>query len=280
LSGTAAADANTFAWVRPLALKTIIGSLIAAALIGVLAVVTGDFGDVSWRAMGTITLLLYFAFASWYDADISARRAVWFGALSGAASIYLLIVGLAKVWLPSEDNSWFPPFLVWIGLAIVTRVALIHVHLLLNIYRRFESPVMKAISYVTFFLVALLAVGLSLPMLFPDADFSAEYWRLFAAIAILDALGTGLIPLVHAFFGPKGTAPEMESGTRGEPAPAPSEQSLPALPVPTTPPAGSSYAPLIPTPGSLLLAWPRYADGRPLPAREDGTPDFSGVVGY
>jgi hypothetical protein len=45
-------------------------------------------------------------------------------------------------------------------------------------------------------------------------------------------------------------------------------------------PAAAAYAPLDPAPAPLRLAWPRYDDGRPLPARADGAPDFTGVLGY
>ena len=32
--------------------------------------------------------------------------------------------------------------------------------------------------------------------------------------------------------------------------------------------------------GGYRLEWPRYVNGTPLPARPDGSPDFTGVVGY
>jgi hypothetical protein len=32
--------------------------------------------------------------------------------------------------------------------------------------------------------------------------------------------------------------------------------------------------------GGYRLEWPRYVNGIPLPAKPDGSPDFTGVIGY
>jgi hypothetical protein len=265
-----------FEWVRPLALRSIVGALIAAALIGVVSVIVGDFSELSWRAIGTVTVFVGFALVSWYDADVSAKRATWFGGVSVAVSIYLLLVSLGKIWFPGDRDTL--PLLTIVGLAAVARVALLHIHLLLNIYRRFSSDTMRTVSHLTFWLVAVLAVMLSLPMLFTNLNYTEGYWRTVGAVAILDTLGTILVPLVHALFGSKSEALPAPVA-----APSATERLLSDLPAPpATParPAAAAYAPLNPAPAPLRLAWPRYDDGRPLPARPDGSPDFTGVLGY
>ncbi|MGO4592282.1 hypothetical protein AB4Z18_00540 [Leifsonia sp. 2TAF2] len=310
---TIPSTSNPYGWVRHLLPRVVIGALIAAALVGVYAVVLGRFDETCWRLMGTIALFVFFALISWYDADVSARRAAWFGAVSVITSVYLFGIGLWKVWMPDVRpadgiagydvyNPWWTPF-SWFLLVLVTRVGLLHIHLVLNTQRRFTGPVMSKVTVATLVMVGLLIAGLSLPLIFTRTDFGDTYWRLVAVVAILDALGTVLIPLTYSLFGPKAahqaSAPAaFAPGTPFAPG-APSTPGAPFAPAPAAgPAAGTLFAPATgpaPAPaaaapatayprldpaGGLRLEWPRYINGQPLPARADGTPDFTGVAGY
>lgn len=305
---TASIAPNPYGWVRHLMPRIVIGALIAAALIGVYAVILGRFDDTCWRLIGTVALFVFFALISWYDADISARRAAWFGAVSVVTSVYLFGIGLWKVWSPTwqiDDRGgplgfapWWEPF-AWFLLVAVTRAGLLHIHLVLNTQRRFTGPLMSKVTVATLVLVGLLTAGLSAPLIWTRVDFGETYWRLVAVVAILDALGTILIPLTYSLFGPKPQHPApfappapfepSPAGTVPGPAafapfpssgPAPFPSSAPATtgPDPATPSA-SPY-PRLDTQGGLRLEWPRYINGQPLPARPDGSPDFTGVAGY
>lgn len=315
-------EVRQYGWVRHLLPRIVIGALIAAALVGVYAVVIGRFDETCWRLIGTIALLVFFSLVSWYDADVSARRAPWFGVVSVITSAYLLMAGLAKIWVPVAGGPydpfayrpWWEPF-AWFALVAVTRLGLLHIHLVLNTQRRFTGPVMSNVTVVTLLLVGALTLGLSLPLALPAVDFGETYWRLLAVVAILDALGTILIPLTYSLFGPKAAAQEQV------PAPGPTfaPQAFPSAPpaastppmafTPPVAPAATAFpaqaapappaAPAAPTASTtprsvpptaayprldvaagLRLEWPRYISGQPLPARADGSPDFTGVVGY
>ena len=328
---------NPYGWVRHVVARLVIGALIAAALIGVYAVVLGRFDDTCWRLIGTVALFVFVALISWYDADISARRAAWFGAVSVVTSVYLFGVGLWKVWSPTwqiDDRGgpawyapWWEPF-AWFLLVLVTRAGLLHIHLVLNTQRRFTGPLMSKVTVATLVLVGLLTAGLSLPLIWTRVDFGETYWRLVAVVAILDALGTVLIPLTYSLFGPKREhpAPFASQAAPFAPQPAPfvpqpasfAPQPVPfaTQPVPFAPHPAEAFpgqAPFDPFPspdanpfsssasaaagaepaapsvspyprldgqGGLRLEWPRYINGTPLPARPDGSPDFTGVVGY
>ncbi len=311
---------RNYSWVRHLLPRIVIGALIAAALVAVYAVIIGRFDETCWRLIGTICLFVFFALVSWYDADVSARRAPWFGAVSVVTSAYLLLAGLAKVWIPVtyDPNAPFWEPAAWFLLVAVTRLGLLHIHLVLNTQRRFTGPIMSKVTIVTLVLVGLLTVGLSLPLILTRTDFGEAYWRLLAVIAILDALGTILIPLTYTLFGPKAAAPARgvaappaaasdvavaaASGVAAAAASAPvapaptafapvaaaptASAPVAAAPAPTAPSAAPSaalptaaYPTLLPQAG-LRLEWPRYINGSPLPARPDGTPDFTGVVGF
>ena len=311
---TASSAQNPYAWVRHLLPRVVIGALIAAALVGVYAVILGRFDDTCWRLIGTIALFVFFALISWYDADVSARRAPWFGAVSVVTSVYLFGIGLWKVWVPdvqpvdgvygSSYDPWWQPF-SWFLLVLVTRIGLLHLHLVLNTQRRFTGPIMSKVTVATLVLVGLLTAGLSLPLIWTRVDFGETYWRLVAVVAILDALGTVLIPLTYSLFGPKAVrpAPAPSAGPGAMPyAPPPMQApaqgpsffppaataTAPGWP-PTAPPAPAAPAPAaarasayprLDASAGLRLEWPRYINGQPLPARPDGTPDFTGVVGY
>ncbi|GAA4147062.1 hypothetical protein [Leifsonia shinshuensis] len=309
LTGALPPDANRFAWVRKLLPRIVIGSLIAAALVGVYAVIIGRWDETCWRLIGTIALLVFFSLVSWYDADVSARRAPWFGAVSVTLSAFLLLDGLVKLWTPALDgasatedssgtSSW--GFFGWIALVAVVRLGLLHIHLVLNTQRRFTGPIMSKVTVCTLVLVGALTVGLAAPLVFDHVEFSDTYWRLVATIAILDALGTILIPLTYTLFGPKavrggGRAAGGSGGAGAAYVPAGAAYAPPATayapPTAFAPaaaaPAGASAAPA-PSPypnvltpaGGYRLEWPRYVNGTPLPARPDGSPDFTGVIGY
>ena len=300
-------DDRQYAWVRHLMPRIVIGALIAAALVGVYAVLIGEFDALCWRLVGTIALFVFFSLVSWYDADVSARRAPWFGAVSVVTSVYLLLAGLVKVWTPTvydQTAPWWEPF-AWFALVAVARLGLLHVHLVLNTQRRFTGPIMSKVTVATLCLVGVLTVGLSLPLIFTRVDFGETYWRLIGVIAILDALGTILIPLTYSLFGPKAlktpktpaqpwqtpaqpwqTSPASTATPPAPPAapslptvaPAPSVPLATSAPTFTAPPV-SAYPRLVVGSG-LQLEWPRYINGAPLPARADGSPDFTGVVGY
>jgi hypothetical protein len=254
--------------VRPLVLRSVVVALVTAAAISVFSVLMGDFGDTSWKLIGTAALFVFFALCCWYDADVSAREYPVFATASFLVSIFVFAVGLVRLWGPDLSADGFPssPFesnlgsFLWI--AFISRVALLHIHLVLSTRTRLRTRVIAAVSTVTLWLVVALAGMLVLPALFVEAGFGELYWRTVTVIAILDALGTVLIPLTFALF---------NLGYR-EPKP------VDAAPVAHRfqPPADAYARPGTP----LKLAWPRYQNGTPLPIGADGNPDFTGVLGY
>ena len=267
--------------VRPLMLRVVIGSLIAAAAIAIFSIATAQFDDTSWRVLGTAALFAFFALFSWYDADVSAKRSARFALVSFAVSVYLFVAGIVKIWQPEDAyslNSGFPGFGGWVLLAIIARVALLHTHVVLNTEARLASPVIAVVTKVTLVLVVMLAVLLSLPVLFSAVELNGPYGRTVGVIAVLDALGTVLIPLGYQLFAPART---RTAGPAPTLIPMPGRQPSAAATT-LTPPSGwrppaAAYAKL----GQpRLLAWPRYADGTDLPMNATGNPDFTGVFGY
>jgi hypothetical protein len=223
-------DKTVWSKVRPLVLKTIIGSVIASGAVALIAVVAGEFGTLHWQLFLTILLMTAFALLAWYDADVSSKRSHNFALVGVCVSLYLLIVGLIKIWaiplhpeaeLPSyyddysgydvSDNGYTPDreelvfraFGHVVLLFVFARAALLHSHLMLMIQRKYNTPILQTVAKVTLAFIGASAVLLSIPQIFADVEFSELYWRLVAAVIIINVLGTILIPLTYALFGPK-----------------------------------------------------------------------------
>jgi hypothetical protein len=293
---------NFWKFVKPLVFKTIIGSVIAAALVAVLAIFVGDFNTLSLQLILTIIVVIAFTLLAWYDADVSSKRSHNFALVGVGVSVYLLIMGFIKIWIidtPAYVNSYYNStgddivlnFIQWIGLVAIARIALLHAHLLLNIHRKYATPLLQVIAKVTLGLITLLALLLSIPIIFDNLDYSEGYWRAVSAIAILDLLGTILIPLSHALFMPKNNDSQQTTAQRVYYNPQaniiPQETTAISRPETNYQTVPSSIRP---QPGSVVfdapikrdrrLEWPRYVDGTPLPAKADGSPNFDEVERY
>lgn len=278
---------------RVLVLKSIVASVVGAALVAVVSVLIGEFGSLSWRLLGTVTLFVLFSLMSWYDAEVSAKRAAWFGLASAGVSVYLFAAGMLKIWFPAESSRMIEDFLAWGWLVLVARIALLHLHLLIVQQTKFTTPVMSRVTTVTFGLVVILATMLSLPALLPDLNFEEWYWRILFAVAILDVLGTVLIPLVYVLFHrPARPAPQAYYPTPDYGAPVPQAYPQPivsqsAAPQPATPYQGAFVAPdaavppvpPVPQAQPMQLEWPRYTTGQPVPALPNGLPDLNAAAG-
>jgi len=293
------------AWarVRPLVFRTVIGAVVAAGLVGIIAVLVGDFGLVAVQLLLTIVVVVVFALLSWYDADVSSRRSGVFAFASILTSMYLLATGLLKTWVLRTDLGDADDFSVvgrqfseWIGLVAIARVALLHVHLLLVIHSRRPTALLRVVARATVGVIAVLAALLSFPLLVSDLDQPEALWRTVWVVVILDLLGTVVIPLSNALFSPRraeqpaawtvqsppppswSEAPrswsEAPSPAAGGPAPADVERFV----VDTAAPAPTAFVYEERPEPQRVLAWPRYVDGTPLPTLADGSPDFSGVL--
>ena len=275
-----------FGRVRPIMLRVVIASLVVAAVVAIVSIATANFGETSWRLIATAVLFTAFALFSWYDADVSSKRSTPFALVSFAVSIYLFVAGMVKIWAPDrapadpyayEPWSAFDGFGGWLVVALIARVALLHVHLVLATGARLRYPVMSVVTSVTLVLVATLAVLLTLPFLFTSLDPGEPYWRAVGVVAVLDALGTVLVPLGYQLFaGPSGPAPGPAPASVTASGTAPASVSLTGPSSEGFRPPATAYA----RPGQRMLQWPRYDDGSFLPVASGGGPDFSGVVGY
>lgn len=258
-----AADEPTI-WdkAKPATLRVVIGAVVAAGLIGAAAMIVGEFGPFHLRALLTVIMIVAFSLLVLYDAEVSSKRSHTFAFVGVLVSIYLLIAGILIVWIPAfnpvdrypDEFSYsalsqavlniYGDFFQWIWLIIIARFALLHAHLLINIHRKYSTPLLQLTAKVTMGLIALFGLLLSIPHIFDFLTFSDTYWRSVGAVFILDVLGTVLIPLSYALFSPK--PEEIPAGTYPPQYPLKEEQTPVSRPAPTGSYVSSDKTPAAP----------------------------------
>src|SRR5688572_1894522 len=182
-----------------------IGALIAAAIVCVVWVLTGSQNGIVGRAFLTILLLVAFAGVAILDAHLAPRRPAWFALASMASWVLALLIGAILIWMP-ERYPWggVARFIQFLLIVLILQLALLHLRLYTNAFRRYVTAFTQTVAILTIALVVALAALLIVPLVAGEyGDFSDLYWRIVVAVAILAAVGTALIPLLNALFAPR-----------------------------------------------------------------------------
>ncbi|MFF1572734.1 hypothetical protein ACFVWR_08310 [Leifsonia sp. NPDC058292] len=275
----------------PWAPRVLIAAVVLSALLSIGFVLFGVSGETLGRVLSTNVTLVVFALLVWADSVLGRYRPDWFEFSSLAADAYLLLVWIGVIWLGPfgtfSGSDTFANFFVSLGVLLWVRAMLGLGDLLRLLWNRMRSSVTDVIAVVGLIAIALVAVLVTLPAPYPlhdlwDLDF---YGRVIGALSIVAGGCFVLVPLwallgsrgekAHAFGAPGAygqpvaypqSVPPASAPVAPAPAPAPA-----AAPAPAPAPAPAA-APSIPP---MALAWPLLADGRPVPAGQDGHPDFS-----
>ncbi|MFP5070424.1 hypothetical protein ACLFMI_12250 [Pseudonocardia nantongensis] len=185
--------------VRRAMIVTVVGSLVVAAVLGILALVSGEFGELQARIVLTTTTVAAFGTTSLCHLAVVTRsvRAVGFAGI--AASLGAAVCALVLTWRDwSGDGA--PDEVWWKALGVLTlaAVSLAQANLLLLLAGR-TSPAVRASLAGTLLAITGVAVLIALPILtegeVPGPDGSA-YWRWLGVLGILDALGTIALPVL------------------------------------------------------------------------------------
>jgi hypothetical protein len=219
-----------------LALTLTIGTLVAAAIIGGYFIIVGDQADIAGRVWLTLLLLAAFVGAVSLDAAAGHGPNKWYLAVSTLVNIFLVTVGLLKLWNgwlqpPNTDDGfvWSGQIMLFFGIVIITRVALIIIQVyFLHFVTRASSTVIRATGIVTITLIIATVLVLVLPMAFPEGTWADWWWRIAAATTLAAAI-SAVIPVIVRAFSPK---PEGEPVNYGQQPYRPEVyQSAPAYPV-------------------------------------------------
>jgi hypothetical protein len=224
-----------------LALTLTIGTLVAAAIIGGYFIIVGDQADIAGRVWLTLLLLAAFVGAVSLDAAAGHGPNKWYLAVSTLVNIFLVTVGLLKLWNgwlqppnTSDGFVWSTQIMLFLGILIIVRLALIIIQVyFLHFVTRATSTVVRATGIVTIALIIATVLVLVLPMAFPEGTWADWWWRIAAATTLAAAI-SAVIPVIVRAFSPK---PEGERVSYGQQPYRPEvyQQAAPGYPVQSYP---------------------------------------------
>lgn len=201
---SAAADARRDAAIgaaRKGAIYGIIVSFSLAAVVGIIALLSGDFGETQGRIVLTTLLLGATSITALCHLAIADRAMRIVGFVGLATSGATLITGLVLIWRDWDSpgfDQWFKAF----ATAGIIAVSFAHANLLLLLAGR-RRPVIRYGLMITLVMIATVAIMVILPILsegdIPGIGNEEWYWRLFGVVGILDVLGTVVVPVLAIF---------------------------------------------------------------------------------
>ncbi|MEJ3653398.1 hypothetical protein WEH80_10475 [Actinomycetes bacterium KLBMP 9759] len=190
---------GTVRGVRRATIVAIVVSLVIAAVLGIAALLSGEFGELQTKILLTTVTIAAFGTTSLCHLAVVTRsvRAVGFAGI--AASLGAAVCALVLIWLDRPFGSEGEQALYKaVAVLALTASSLAQANLLLLLAGR-RHPVVRASLAVTLAAVAVVAVMVALPVLtdgeIPGNDDDA-YWRWLGVVGILDALGTIALPVL------------------------------------------------------------------------------------
>lgn len=262
----------------------------------------GDFEGKFERVFSTFALFAVFVLFTALDTR-RGQKSEWYAPVALIANAYILGLLLIVIWMTPYDSFSLMWEIFWksVFVILVTRLVILCCQLLLQLG---STAVVTRFAFVTSVLAVLSGILFTAPVGIEAFDLYIPdlYWKIATALLILTALGLSITLLLRWSYGADAReAARAAKAGASQPAVAAAGQqpwadqahrasgaessAPPARPAPE-PPAGApqsaasqSAAPQQAQQAPPLLPWPTFSDGRPLPARADGQPDFS-VLGH
>jgi len=185
---------------RSLFIKLLVGSLVIGSAISIFIFLFGEFGDTESKILGSIASLGFFSLLGLCSSIIyeggKGRRLSEIGMITAAAAFALSMVA---IWDMFDMDYLGKPMII----AIVIAVAIAHAALLLRLNP--QNDLVQKIRRATLVCVAILATLIILGVVFEFFDTNG-YWRVIGVVAILDVLGTILVPILHHTLDKNSTA--------------------------------------------------------------------------
>jgi hypothetical protein len=203
--------------VRRAAIIVIVVSLGVSALVGIVTVLTGDFGEVQGKILLTTLLLAGFSITSLCHLAVVGRALRVVGFIGIGTSFVAFAAGASLIW--RDWNTWDDPselVLKTFFVGSILAASLAQANLLLLLGER-RSLVIRVGLYATLAFIAALALLGILPILTDGGipgDNGDPYARAVAVVAILDALGTIVVPVMSRFVRDEGSSGERHETLR------------------------------------------------------------------
>lgn len=268
--------------------------LIGLTLASISLLFIGDFEGRFERIFSTFALFAVFVVLTAIDTSRD-RANEWYAPVALIANTYILGLLLVVIWMTPYDSFSLMFQIFWKSFLVilVTRLVILCCELLLRTGRE-DDEAGNRFAFVTSVLAVLSGILFTAPVGIEAFSLHVPdmYWKIATAVLILTALGLSVTLLLRwANSSDERTARrEADKAARGAAAlTAPTGAAEPAASAPAVPAeAPAQAAPLLQqgsgetqtpqdqhAPAEVLLPWPTFADGRPIPARPDGQPDFS-----
>jgi hypothetical protein len=187
---------------RRIAIIAIIVSLSLTALVGIITLLGGEFGEVQGRVLLTTLLMAGFSITVLCHLAVVGRALQAVGFVGAGVSTVALVAGLVLIWLPWDFDTDLGTAWKVFGIFGVLAVSFAHANLLLLLGQR-RNPTVRVLLYLTVGFVAVVALMLCLPIgtegEIPGDD-GELYWRLFGVVGILDVLGSIVLPITGRFL--------------------------------------------------------------------------------
>jgi len=194
---------------RRVTVIAIIVSVSIAAAVGIVTVLTGDFGDTQAKVLGTTSLLAGLSITALCHLAIVGRNIRIVGFFGLAASVVAFAAGTVLIWGTWGDTwNFYDVTLKTFALSGVLAVFLAQTNLLLLLGARRRRPI-RVILIITLGAIAVVYI-LVAAVIVTDGDIAARfvgdlYVRTVSVAAILDALGTVVLPVLGLFIRDKQT---------------------------------------------------------------------------
>ena len=176
----------------------IITSLVLSAVMGIIVLLQGTFQDIDWQILGTTLTIGVFSITSLSSLGLlesPKRNLRSFSLLTIFLSVMALALTVLLIW-----QNWDNDLEVLSQTAVVFTVLAIstaHASLLLALRNRGGSLSLLITATLSF--VALVAAMIIYLVLASDIDVGDFFYRLLGVFAILDVLGTIILPIVSKF---------------------------------------------------------------------------------
>lgn len=184
--------------IRRWAITTIIVSLSLTALIGIVAVLSGTIDETVGRILGTTLAVGFTAVLVLGCLSQLGRRFQLVGLAGIALSLLSLLCCLVLIW-GSFDFSSSEVLWKTFGVSLVLGFSLAQASLLLLLAGR-RSRALRLGLWATLASIAVLALLIVLIILSDGEVYTDGYLRALVTFAILDALGTIVVPIVSIFL--------------------------------------------------------------------------------
>ena len=209
--------------LRRLAGWALVAGLCVSAVVAIVALVTDEWSDLSWRVVGTSLGFSVFTCTAAAGAALRLRAPRWAQALGGATiGSSAAAFGLLVLALWAEDEPLWRAF----GIAGLAALWTSHASLMLRARRSDDS---SAVVWLTAVSMVTLGIDTSIGMLaileaFEDIDDTDPIERGLAALLVVTLLSTALPPILRRLQGKATTtpaaaafgAPPRASGFAGE----------------------------------------------------------------